>query len=139
MDLRTQRYALNRGLDLIDYRSSDGTPALPDALAALLPPEESLPAQLRLLLDKPDLADFLESSFSPENWDMSLLTPQRYTQTLQSTVEALRAAQMPGSSETAGDVQKNLQAILSNALSVMDWECSLRTALRLYQNLLLRG
>ena len=140
MDLYTQSYALDRGLDSIVFVDKQKAGALPEGQRALLPPDEGMPAKLRQLLDKPDLSDYLESTFGPISSNGSLLSPQGFGNALQHTRNELQ--QMWGiatDTEASTSATAPLSVVISRALRVLSGESDLRAELAAYQGLLLRG
>ena len=78
MSMALQYYALNRGLDSINYTSSNQVSTLPDGMTTLLPPGSQVSAQLAQVLHTPALSEFLESAFSPAIGNQALLSPQGF-------------------------------------------------------------
>ncbi|MCY0387269.1 hypothetical protein OVY01_08480 [Robbsia sp. Bb-Pol-6] len=150
IDLSSQPYALDRGLDRIDYVNDQPLDALPAGLTTLLPPGRQASASLRQLLDRPDLTDYLESAFEPQLTDHALLGPQVFSQALHGVAQELQrtlgaAARSDAARETSPGAATDNGAgaggdrILARALRVVRRELDLRAEVTMNWNLLHKG
>lgn len=148
IDIRSQPYALDRGLDRIDYVQDTPLDALPEGLATLLPPGRQASASLRQLLDKPDLTDYLENAFAPRLTDHALLGPQVFAQALHGVAQELqhalgahdrlaRGAERGTARETGGHAGDD--KVFTRALRVVRRELDLRAEVNMNLNLLHKG
>ena len=101
MDLRTQHYALDRGLDGTTLHTDTVPLKLPEQ-SFLVPPQGRYPAQLQQLLDKPDLGDFLANHFIKPQGDAALSGPAQFATALENAQAELLAL-LPGQSKLPVD------------------------------------
>lgn len=146
IDLSAQPYALDRGLDRVDYVRDRALDALPEGLATLLPPGRQASASLRQLLDRPDLTDFLENALAPRLPDPALLGPQVFAQALHGAARELQGAlddaverAPPDTPRTAPDAAANPHKVFARAVRVVRRELDLRAEVAMNWNLLHRG
>ncbi|MGI4982193.1 MAG: hypothetical protein ACRYGL_02470 [Janthinobacterium lividum] len=144
IDIRSQPYALDRGLDRIDYVQDAPLDALPEGLTTLLPPGRQASASLRQLLDKPDLTDYLENAFAPRLTDHALLGPQVFAQALHGVAQELQHALgahdrlARGTARETG-ARAGDDKVFTRALRVVRRELDLRAEVNMNLNLLHKG
>lgn len=130
MDIRFQTYALDHGLNNIDYQKTESIDRLPIDSSGLLPPDINTSAHLQQLLDYPTLNDLSERALAPELSDQNLLAPQRFKQALGSAADALTSV---------AEKNPDITRFANRALRVINEEISLRNELATNQGLLLQG
>lgn len=148
MDLRTQYYALDRGLDSMSLLDEMAPGSLP-AQSNLVPPQLRYPAQLQQLLNKPDLNEFLANAFLLPTGDAVLSGPSQFAAALEDAQAELQA--LLGGSPTAPPqneapsakpppaLSPSAQRLVQRAGRVLERESGLRADLASYRSALLKG
>ena len=129
-DLLNNNLAFDRGIDSITYADAQTTRRhLPDA-QTLLPPNEGIKAQLSVLLNKPNVSDYLTEMLRPTLVNRELVMPGKFTQTLNETVGVLTSA-----AEKGGSSEK----VFSRAARQLKDEAALRDLVFMYRSALYQG
>lgn len=120
------------GLDEITNTSDTNTSGLPRQ--GRLPPPETGTAPLAELLSLPNIASFLEETIRPVIDDRTELSPERYRETLQTTLAGLDRMASELQSSNPEDAK-----IVNRAARVLREDAGLRDLLRMYRSALHQG
>lgn len=139
MDLRTQYYALDRGLDSTSLLDESAPASLPQQ-SALVPPQLRYPAQLQQLLNKPDLNEFLANAFFLPTSDAALSGPSQFVAALDNAQAELKMLSLDAATAGAGaGAVAGAQRLAQRAVRVLERENGLRADLASYRAALLKG
>lgn len=131
-EVRNFTVGFDRGLESVTTRSGAESPRLPDYRD--VNPSGALTSQLSQLLDKPDMASFLDAAICPPVADRSLLGPTEFRQVFESALTTLRQE-----AEARKDTDPESAKTLGRAVRALNDDARLQELLNMYRSALLKG
>lgn len=130
-DLYTNALTLDRGIERVSHlrRNAEDRNFWPEH-QSLPPPSQTARAQLKELLESPDMAWYLNSELQPVVTNPELLTPARFHATLGSALNQLRRESRTHSEEAK---------LLHRAARLLTEEIGLRELAQMYRSSLFQG